>query len=240
MGQHSAETESVTEADPSEVDGLLDELLIAEDPVLTAALENSAAAGLPAIAVSAQQGAFLHLLARALGARRILEVGTLGGYSTIWLARAAGADGAVVSLEYAAHHAEVARANLERAGLGERVRVLVGPALETLPDLVNEEPFDLVFIDADKENNTAYLRWAVRLSRPGTVIIVDNVIRDGRIVDADADADADAGSDAERATRGAREVLEQMGAESRLEVAALQTVGAKGWDGFAMALVTEG
>ncbi len=230
MGQHSAETESVTEADPSEVDGLLDELLLTEDPVLTAALEDSAAAGLPAIAVSAQQGAFLQLVARAIGARRILEFGTLGGYSTIWLARAVGADGAVVSLEYAEHHAEVARANLERAGLGERVRVLVGPALETLPSLADEAPFDLVFIDADKENNAAYLRWAVQLSRPGTVIIVDNVIRDGRIIDADSDD----------ASRGAREVLAQMGAEPRLQVAALQTVGAKGWDGFAMALVTEG
>ncbi|BBY55654.1 O-methyltransferase [Mycolicibacillus koreensis] len=229
MGQHSAETETVTEADPSEVDGLLDELLLPEDPVLTAALEDSAAAGLPAIAVSAQQGAFLQLIARAIGARRILEFGTLGGYSTIWMARAVGADGAVVSLEYAAHHAEVARANLERAGVGERVSVLVGPALETLPSLADEAPFDLVFIDADKENNAAYLRWALQLSRPGTVIIVDNVIRDGRVVDAEADD----------ASRGARAVLEQMGAEPRLQVTALQTVGAKGWDGFAMALVTE-
>lgn len=212
--------------EPIAVDALLDELLVDDDPALAATLRDSAAAGLPAIAVSASQGKFLHLLARAIGARRILELGTLGGYSTIWLARAVGTDGAVVTCEYEARHAEVARVNLDRAGVGDRVQVLVGPALATLPTLSG--PFDLVFIDADKENNAAYLQEAVRLGRPGTVIVVDNVIRDGLILDPGDDT----------AAHGARDALALIGAHPRLDGAALQTVGVKGWDGFALALVS--
>src|SRR6185312_16294383 len=150
---------------PAEVDDFLDSTVLEEDPVLSAALEASDAAGLPKIAVSAQQGKFLSLLAAAVQARRVLEIGTLGGYSTIWLARGAGPDGRVVTLEYEPKHAEVARANVDHAGVGDRVEVLVGAALDTLPS-VTGGPFDLVFIDADKENNLAYLDWAIRLSRP--------------------------------------------------------------------------
>lgn len=211
---------------PRDVDALLDNLFAGEDPALSAALDASDAAGLPAIAVSAQQGKFLNLLATATGARRILEIGTLGGYSTIWLAWAAGPDGAVVTLEYEPKHAEVARANLARAGVGDRVQVLVGPALDTLPTLIGE-PFDVVFIDADKENNVGYLNWAVQLCRPGSVVLVDNVIREGAILDPESDPTA----------RGSRDVLELMAGHPRLQAAAIQTVGVKGWDGFAMAVV---
>lgn len=195
---------------------------------MAAALQASDAAGLPAIAVSAQQGRFLNLLATAIGATRILEIGTLGGYSTIWLARAVGPGGTVVTLEYEPAHAEVARANVERAGVADRVQVLVGAALDTLPALAGQR-FDLTFIDADKENNTAYLKWAVELSRPGSVIVVDNVIRDGAIMDPDSP---------DVTARGSREVLELLGAHPRLRAAAIQTVGVKGWDGFAMAVVS--
>lgn len=210
-----------------DVDALLDRMLVGEDPALAAALQASDAAGLPPIAVSAQQGKFLNLLATATGARRILEVGTLGGYSTIWLARAVGAEGAVVTLEYEPKHAEVAAANLDRAGLGDRVQVLVGPASTTLPTLAGQT-FDLVFIDADKENNVTYLDWAVQLTRPGSVIVVDNVIRDGAILDPAAD---------DVTARGSRDTLQLMGEHPRLQAAATQTVGVKGWDGFALAVV---
>lgn len=192
---------------------------------MAAVLQDSETAGLPPIAVSAQQGKFLTLLARAVGARRVLEVGTLGGYSTIWLARGLGDDGEVVSLEYEPKHAEVARANLDRAGVGDRVEVLVGAAAETLPTLTG--PFDLVFIDADKENNGTYLRWAVELGRPGTVVVIDNVIRDGQILREDRDA----------AAAGTLEALRLLGTDPRMDAAALQTVGSKGWDGFALAVV---
>ncbi|MGB3335305.1 MAG: O-methyltransferase [Mycobacterium sp.] len=212
---------------PREIDTLLDNLYGGEDPALTTALAASDEAGLPPIAVSVQQGKFLNLLATAARASRILEIGTLGGYSTIWLARAVGATGSVVTLEYEPKHAEVARANLDRAGVGDRVQILVGAALETLPTLTGD-PFDLVFIDADKENNVGYLNWAVQLSRPGSVIVVDNVIREGAILEPRSD-DATA--------RGSRDVLELMGKHPRLRAAALQTVGAKGWDGFALAIV---
>jgi predicted O-methyltransferase YrrM len=200
--------------------------MLDDDPVLSAALEASDAAGLPKIAVSAQQGKFLSLLAAAVQARRILEIGTLGGYSTIWLARGAGHDGKVVTLEYEPKHAEVARANVERAGLSDRVEVLVGAALDTLPS-VTGGPFDLVFIDADKENNPGYLEWAVKLTRPGSVIVVDNVVREGAILSPDQDA----------VLRGTRKVLELMGEHPQLDTAVLQTVGSKHWDGFALALV---
>jgi predicted O-methyltransferase YrrM len=211
---------------PADVDAFLDTTVVGEDPALSAALEASDAAGLPRIAVSAQQGKFLSLLAGAIRARRILEVGTLGGFSTIWLARGAGPDGRVLTLEYEPTHAEVARANIDRAGVGDRVEVVVGPALETLPT-VTAGPFDLVFIDADKVNNVAYLEWAVRLSHPGSVIVVDNVIREGAILSSDPD-------DVVRATR---RTLEIMGEHPQLDTAVLQTVGAKHWDGFALALV---
>jgi predicted O-methyltransferase YrrM len=211
---------------PAEVDAFLDSTVVGDDPVLSAALEASDAAGLPRIAVSAQQGKFLSLLAGAIKARRILEIGTLGGFSTIWLARGAGPDGRVLTLEYEPTHAEVARANIDRAGVGDRVKVVVGPALETLPT-VSDGPFDLIFIDADKVNNVAYLKWAVRLSHPGSVIVVDNVIREGAVLSSDPD-------DIVRATR---RTLEIMGEHPELDTAVLQTVGAKHWDGFALALV---
>jgi len=211
---------------PADVDEFLDDTVLEDDPVLSAALEASDAAGLPKIAVSPQQGKFLSLLAAATGARRILEIGTLGGYSTIWLARGAGPDGRVTTLEYEPKHAEVARANIDRAGLGDRVEVLVGAALDTLPG-VTGGPFDLVFIDADKENNPGYLEWAVKLTRPGSVILVDNVIREGGILSPGEDA----------VLLGTRKVLELMGEHPRLDTAVLQTVGAKHWDGLAFALV---
>lgn len=212
---------------PQDVDAFLDSIVIGDDPALIAALQASDAAGLPQIAVSAQQGKFLSLLAGAIGARRILEIGTLGGFSTIWLARGAGPEGAVVTLEYEARHAEVARSNLQRAGVADRVEVIVGAALDTLPTL-NGGPFDLVFIDADKENNAAYLEWAVRLTRVGSVIVVDNVIREGRILEVES-------GDAK--IRATRQTLQTMGEHPWLDTAVLQTVGAKHWDGFAVALV---
>ncbi len=177
--------------------------------------------GLPDIAVSAAQGKFLYLLATIAKAGRVLEIGTLGGYSTAWLAKAVGPDGAVVTLEFDPKHASVARASLERAGLAERVEVLVGPALDSLPSV--EGPFDLVFIDADKSNNPSYLDWALRLTRPGSVIVVDNVIR----------WIAEEGTNAE----GTRQALERLGSDPRLDATALQTVGVKGWDGLAIAVV---
>jgi predicted O-methyltransferase YrrM len=213
---------------PADVDALLDRTLVGDDPALTAALDSSEAAGLPAIAVSAQQGKFLTVLAKAMGARRVLEIGTLGGYSTIWLARGVGPEGTVVTLEYDPRHGEVARANLDGAGVGDRVEVLVGPALETLPTL-GGQPFDLVFIDADKKNNAAYLKWAVELSRPGSLIVVDNVIRDGAILEPDSPHPDDHG--------GTTETLQVMAEHPRLDAAAIQTTGVKGWDGFAIAVV---
>ncbi len=221
----------VTEPTAPDVDALLDRLLHADDPALTAALEASDAAGLPSIAVSPQIGKFLYLLASGMRARRILEIGTLGGYSTIWPARAAGPSGRVITLEYEPKHAEVARSNLRRAGVGDRVDVLVGAALDTLPQLAaqpDREPFDLVFIGADKENNAPYVRWAIELARPGSMIVVDNVVRRGRVLSPAPD---------DRQARAVVDMLELMGEHPRLEAAAIQTVGVKGWDGFAIALV---
>jgi predicted O-methyltransferase YrrM len=212
---------------PQDVDAFLDRTVIGDDPALTAALEASDAAGLPRIAVSAQQGQFLCLLAGAMRARRILEIGTLGGFSTIWLARGAGPQGRVITLEYEPKHAEVARANLQRAGVADRVEVIVGAALDALPTLTGD-PFDLVFIDADKENYVAYLEWAVRLARPGSVIVLDNVIREGRVLEPESD---------DPRVQATRQTLQVMGEHPRLDTAVLQTVGAKQWDGFAFALV---
>ena len=212
---------------PQDVDAFLDSTLVGEDPALSAALQASDAAGLPQIAVSCQQGKFLSLLAGAMQARRILEIGTLGGFSTIWLARGAGPQGRVVTLEYEPKHAEVARANLERAGVGDRVEIKVGAALDTLPT-VTEGPFDLVFIDADKDNYVEYLQWAVRLARPGAIIVADNVIRDGRVLTATSE---------DTAVYAVQQTLRMMGEDPRLDAAAIQTVGAKRWDGFAIATV---
>jgi predicted O-methyltransferase YrrM len=212
---------------PKDVDAFLDSTVVGDDPALSAAQEDSNAAGLPPIAVSWQQGKFLSLLAGAIQARRILEIGTLGGCSSIWLARGAGPEGRVLTLEYEPKHAEVARVNLQRAGVADRVEVIVGAALDTLPT-VTGGPFDLVFIDADKENNAAYLEWAIRLARPGAVIVVDNVIRDGQILAPESD---------DAKVQATRQTLQVMGEHPRLDTAVIQTVGVKGWDGFALATV---
>jgi predicted O-methyltransferase YrrM len=211
------------------VDRYLGDLLVSGDPALEAALAASAAAGLPAINVSPTQGKLLHLLARAIGARNVLEIGTLGGYSTIWLARALPDGGRVISLEADAKHAEVARANVARAGLESSVEVRLGMALDLLPGLVEgAAPFDFVFIDADKPNNAAYFEWALKLSRPGSIIVVDNVVREGDVIDAASDSPT---------VQGVRYFLERLAAEPRVSATAIQTVGSKGYDGFAIALV---
>jgi predicted O-methyltransferase YrrM len=215
------------------VDAYLDEKLLEPDAVLEAALEANAAAGLPSIDVTATQGKFLHLLARMAGAKRILEIGTLGGYSTIWLGRALaqGADaGKLISLEFQPHHAAVARANIARAGLSQIVEVRLGPAAESLERMAaeGEAAFDFIFIDADKPNNPVYLEWALKLSHPGTVIVCDNVVRDGKLADAES---------TDPAVVGTRAMFDRLAADPRLVATALQTVGAKGYDGFAVALV---
>jgi len=180
-----------------------------------------------AIEVSAQHGKLLQLIARMCNAERVLEIGTLAGYSTIWLGRALPPGGQLITLEYDPRHADVARANIARAGLADRVEVRVGRAIEALPGLVVDEPFDLIFIDADKPSTADYFRWALKLSRPGTVIVVDNVVRDGRLVDANGDGDV----------QGMRRFLEAAANEARVEGTVLQTVGVKGYDGFALLLV---
>jgi predicted O-methyltransferase YrrM len=218
--------ETIGPSDWQPVDALLDRALLGEDAALAAALADSAAAGLPPIEVSPQSAQLLYLLTRISGARRVLEIGTLGGYSTICLARGVGAEGSVVTLEYEPRHAEVAAVNLQRAGVADRVEIVVGAALDTLPGLTGD--FDLVFIDADKENNSAYVQWAIDLGRPGTVIVVDNVVRNGRILDPAAD---------DHQARAVREMLEMIGAHPHLDAAAIQTLGLKGWDGFAVAQV---
>ena len=214
------------------VDNYFGDLMIGEDPVLDAALAASDAAGLPPIAVSPTLGKLLHLLARATGARRILEVGTLGGYSTIWLGRALPAGGRLISLEAVDKHAEVARSNVAAAGLSEVVDIRVGPALEALPKLAAEQgdPFDLIFIDADKENNVAYFDWAIRLARPGSMIIVDNVVRNGKVLDA---------NNPDSRVQGSRQFAELVGAQNRASATTLQMVGVKGWDGFTLAVVND-
>lgn len=210
------------------VEAYIVEHLGLSDAALDAALADNAAAGLPAIDVAPNAGMLLHLLARIAGARQILEIGTLGGYSTIWLARALPPDGRLVTLEADAHHAAVARENLARAGLAEIVDLRLGRALEVLPELEPLAPFDMVFIDADKESNPDYLRWALRLARPGTVIVFDNVVRDGRVADPAHDNPALA---------GIRGLYKMLSTEPRLTATAVQTVGEKGWDGFVLAIV---
>jgi predicted O-methyltransferase YrrM len=212
------------------VDAYFDELLIGDDQVLDAALRASDQGGLPAIQVAPNQGKLLNLLARAIGAGRILEVGTLGGYSTIWLGRALPADGRLISLEHEPRHAEVARKNLERAGLQDVVEVRVGPALDTLPKLEAENagPFDLTFIDADKPSTPDYFKWAVKLSRPGSFIVVDNVVRHGEVIDP---------KNEDPNVLGMRRFNDVVRGESRVDATVIQTVGVKGHDGLAIALV---
>ncbi|MBP6015550.1 MAG: O-methyltransferase [Candidatus Promineofilum sp.] len=213
------------------VDDYITTLFVPADPVLDAALAGSTAAGLPQIAVSPAQGKLLAVLARAMGARTILEIGTLGGYSAICLARALPPDGRLITLEYNPKHAEVARVNIARAGLAGQVEVIVGPAGETLPRLAAEGrgPFDLIFIDADKPGYCDYLQGALRLSRPGTLIIADNVVRDGRVADSTAD---------DPLVAGVRQFNAMLAAEPRVNATILQTVGSKGYDGLAIAVVT--
>lgn len=211
----------------SAVESYLDGLLIPPDTALDAALADSAKAGLPAIAVSPSQGKLLHLLAKMQGARKILEIGTLGGYSSIWLARALPARGRLVTLEAEKKHAEVARRNIARAGLTGKVEVRLGPALTTLSQMAAERKaaFDFVFIDADKENTAEYFEWALRLSRSGSVIVVDNVIRDGEVADAGA---------TDPRVQGIRRFNEALAREKRVSATTIQTVGSKGYDGFAL------
>ncbi|WP_203137954.1 O-methyltransferase [Microbacterium sp. JZ31] len=207
-------------------DRWLSDLLVGHDPALEEGLAAQQEAGLPAIEVAPVAGKMLHLLTRISGARRVLEIGTLGGYSTTWLARALPDDGRVVTIEAEPANAEVARANLERAGIVERVEIRIGRGADVLPTL--EGPFDLVFIDADKESNTTYLDWAARLGRPGTVVVLDNIGRDGEIVRDDSQ---------DPKVRGTRDALEMLGSDPRFDATALQTVGVKGWDGVAIAVV---
>ncbi|PLR39514.1 methyltransferase [Chimaeribacter californicus] len=213
----------------SEVDNYLVSQLVPPDKILTEILENNARAGLPAHDVAPNQGKLLHLFARMIQATRILEIGTLGGYSTVWLARALPPGGTMVTLEADARHAGIAQQNITQAGLAEQVRLYVGPALDTLPMLAGEAPFDLIFIDADKPNNPDYLRWALKLARPGTLIIGDNVVREGAVTDAQSN---------DPRVQGVRTFVDMMANEPRLTATALQTVGSKGWDGFTLALVT--
>jgi predicted O-methyltransferase YrrM len=208
------------------VDAWLAERLIGADEKLESVLAANAAAGLRPIDVSPLQGKLLHLIARAIRAKRVLEIGTLGGFSTIWLARAVGGDGRIVTLELQPRNAEVARANLARAGVAERVEVRVGAALDLLPAV--DGPFDLVFIDADKASQDAYLLWALKLARPGAVIIGDNVVRDGEVANGDTD---------DPSVQGIRRFIDLLAREPRLSGTAIQTVGSKGWDGFAFAVV---
>ena len=214
------------------VDRYITDTLIPADPVLEAALTASTDAGLPPIAVAPNQGKWLMILAQAIGARSILEMGSLGGYSTIWLARALPADGRLITLEFDPKHAEVARTNIAHAGLADKVEIRVGKALDTLPQLAAEGlgPFDFIFIDADKGNYPGYLEWAVKLSRPGTVIIGDNVVRDGDVIDA---------TNTDPAVQGVRRMNEIIAADPRLTATAIQTVGSKGYDGFMIAIVNQ-
>jgi predicted O-methyltransferase YrrM len=212
------------------VDEYIGALLAPHDEALQAALADSEAAGLPAIQVSPAQGKLLHLLARTIGARTVLEFGTLGGYSTIWLGRALPADGRLITLEASPEHAEVARGSIARSGLEELVELRVGPALETLSALDEEaaEPFDLTFIDADKVNTPKYFAWALERSRPGALIVADNVVRGGTLIEADSD---------DPATQAQRQFHETLAVEPRVSATTIQTVAAKGYDGFTIALV---
>ncbi|HWO75170.1 MAG TPA: O-methyltransferase [Bacillus sp. (in: firmicutes)] len=213
-----------------DVDNYFVDKLIPHDDVLDSVLRANAEAGLPAIDVSPTQGKLLHLLAKIQGAKKILEIGTLGGYSTIWLARALPKDGSLISLEYNPKHAKVAQTNLERAGLSDKVQILTGPALDSLPKLqsMGYDTFDFIFIDADKPNNPNYLKWALQLSRVGTVIVGDNVVRDGEVVNQNSQNPS---------VIGTRQFFDLLANEPRIEATAIQTVGNKGYDGFAIGVV---
>ncbi|BBV76702.1 O-methyltransferase [Raoultella planticola] len=212
----------------SAVDSYLVDTLIPHDPLLAQVLANNQRTGLPAHDVAANQGQFLALLVRMVRAQRVLEIGTLGAYSSIWMARELPEDGELLTLEADAHHAAVARENLRLAGVDKQVTLREGPALQTLESLGDRPPFDLIFIDADKPSNPDYLRWALRYSRPGTLIIGDNVVRDGEVTNPLSPDDR---------VQGVREFIKMMGSDPRLTVTALQTVGSKGWDGFTLAWV---
>jgi len=216
----------------TDVDRYIDARVAPPDPVLEAALREAQDAGLPAISVSPSQGKLLTVLARSINARRVLELGTLAGYSTIWLARALPPDGRVVTLEFDPKHAAVAQKNFERAKLAPMIDLRVGPAIETLPKLAAEklDPFDFVFIDADKPNTPEYFEWALKLSRPGALIIVDNIVRDGKLANLASD-DASV-----RAMQRFMDSLARLSTENRVVASAVQTVGSKGYDGFAIAL----
>jgi predicted O-methyltransferase YrrM len=208
------------------VDRYINEMLVPSDAALNAAVAASAAAGLPAIQVAPNQGKLLMLLAQLQGARNILEIGTLGGYSTIWLAKSLPKDGRLITLEFDPKHAEVARGNIARAGLSSIIQLILGPALESLPKLTG--PFDFIFIDADKANVPEYFTWSLKLSRPGSLIIVDNVVRDGKVTDA---------ASRDESVQGIRRFYAMLAAEKRVTATAIQTVGSKGYDGFAIARV---
>lgn len=229
---------SETRAKFNAVDDWISSSLIKPDDALTSTLETNKASNLDAIDVNPNEGKFLHLLARINNSKRILEIGTLGGYSAIWFAKAVGQVGKVVTLEVDERHANVARGNISRAGFSSVVEVKVGAALTTLASMEAEgtEPFDMVFIDADKENNPGYFEYALKFARVGTVIVVDNVVRQGRILKVEGES---VDEEQERARKGVWDVFERIGGERRVEATALQTVGPKGWDGFAVALVVE-
>ncbi|MGM7670867.1 O-methyltransferase [Microbacterium sp. A93] len=210
-------------------DEFLSDTLVGHDPALDAALAAQRAAGLPDIEVAPVSGKLLNLIARISGARRVLEIGTLGGYSTIWLARAVGEGGTVTTIEAESGNAAIARASIDAAGIGDRVAIRIGRAADVLPTLEGSEPFDLVFIDADKESNTIYLDWAARLGRSGAVVILDNIGREGEIVREDT---------TDPRVIGTRDALRMLGEDSRFDATALQTVGIKGWDGIAIAVLT--
>jgi predicted O-methyltransferase YrrM len=212
-------------------DEYINQLLVPGDPALDEVVRASEAAGLPAIQVSPSQGKFLHILARILGAKKVLEIGTLGGYSTIWMARALPADGKVITLELSAKHAAVARKNFQQAGLADKIELREGAALESLAKIASEgiAPFDFIFVDANKSNMPEYFEWALKLSHPGSVIIADNIVRDGKVIDANSKAPD---------IQGVRRFNEMLAVEKRVSATELQTVGSKGYDGFALALVT--
>jgi predicted O-methyltransferase YrrM len=214
----------------TEVEQYFSKRLLPSDPILESALEACATAGLPAISVSPNEGKLLQILAQIVGARSILEIGTLGAYSTIWLARGLRAGGHLITLEVDPKHADVAQVNVSRAGLQDVVEVRIGNALEIIPQLSAQRrgPFDLIFIDADKQNIPTYFEWALKLSRPGSLIVVDNVVRSGAVIDADS---------TDPSVQGVRRFIELLGAESSASGTAIQTVGSKGYDGFAVVLV---
>ncbi|WP_202081279.1 O-methyltransferase [Caldalkalibacillus salinus] len=215
-----------------DVDLYFSSMLHENDEVMDKILTANAEANLPAIDVSPNQGKFLYLLAKLKGAKHILEIGTLGGYSSVWLGRALPHDGKLITLELEHKHAEVAEKNITLAGLENKIEIKVGPALDILPTLKDQEknPFDMIFIDADKQNNPHYLQWALQLSKPGTVILVDNVVRNGKVIEDNSDDDS---------IQGTRQFIHLLSEESRIETTALQTVGVKGYDGFVMGVVKD-